>query len=644
MYRIITASSDTYITNKIINNSYRATDANVGQAGTLDLFKLYNESVLSSESTKASAVLVSFAAGSAGYIGSTIIFVDSNGKTVTLTGDTSNARVTEGSGTFIANTGAATAVSDNIATAFNTVKSGDTIKIDMIVQTTGGSGILTFTQSSAGADGNTIITGTALTSGNIRDKNSAISPTVSFEGGSTAVLTTNELSRLLIKFDYDQIKKMNSLGQLDVSDSSFSATLKLHDVYGGQTTPRNFKCIVFPLTKKFDEGDGYDIGKFSDLDATNYITASYSNGSVVAWQLAGAMKSGSLSDADSIDIITSGTLAGKDSPESLCFEQFFKTGEEDLSIDVTKIVSASVNDLITNNGYLIAYSGSYEKDLNTYFVKRFASRNTANTGIRPKLILKFDDAVIDNHENFVFNHTGTLYLNNQVRDVSTNVRFGDGPSDVATGANCMKLKIISGSFKKEFNVSQVPRGSSRVTGMYSSSFAISSFGSLYADVLASGSLVFDEIWSNSSETITFLSSSLTIRKSDLNKLNLHQTTYHVVTLNLADRYKPSEIARIKVFVEGKNREVVFRKTPLEKKSEVYEKMYYRVRDFISGDIIIPFDKVNNSTRLSADTDGMYFDFYMDSLPSGRSYVFDFLIDIDGYDTVISDAAAKFIVE
>ena len=368
MYRIITASSDTYITNKIINNSYRATDANVGQAGTLDLFKLYNESVLSSESTKASAVLVSFAAGSAGYIGSTIIFVDSNGKTVTLTGDTSNARVTEGSGTFIANTGAATAVSDNIATAFNTVKSGDTIKIDMIVQTTGGSGILTFTQSSAGADGNTIITGTALTSGNIRDKNSAISPTVSFEGGSTAVLTTNELSRLLIKFDYDQIKKMNSLGQLDVSDSSFSATLKLHDVYGGQTTPRNFKCIVFPLTKKFDEGDGYDIGKFSDLDATNYITASYSNGSVVAWQLAGAMKSGSLSDADSIDIITSGTLAGKDSPESLCFEQFFKTGEEDLSIDVTKIVSASVNDLITNNGYLIAYSGSYEKDLNTdYF-------------------------------------------------------------------------------------------------------------------------------------------------------------------------------------------------------------------------------------------------------------------------------------
>ena len=44
MYRILSASKDCYITNKIINNSFRAVDANVGQAGTLDLFKLYGES------------------------------------------------------------------------------------------------------------------------------------------------------------------------------------------------------------------------------------------------------------------------------------------------------------------------------------------------------------------------------------------------------------------------------------------------------------------------------------------------------------------------------------------------------------------------------------------------------------------------
>ena len=46
MYRILSASRDTYITNKIINGEFRAVDSNVGEAGTLDLFKLYDESFL----------------------------------------------------------------------------------------------------------------------------------------------------------------------------------------------------------------------------------------------------------------------------------------------------------------------------------------------------------------------------------------------------------------------------------------------------------------------------------------------------------------------------------------------------------------------------------------------------------------------
>ena len=42
MYRVLSASYDTYITNKIIRGTgFRAKDANVGQSGTLDLFKLY---------------------------------------------------------------------------------------------------------------------------------------------------------------------------------------------------------------------------------------------------------------------------------------------------------------------------------------------------------------------------------------------------------------------------------------------------------------------------------------------------------------------------------------------------------------------------------------------------------------------------
>ena len=41
-----TASSDTYITDKIIEGRFRAEDANVGRAATLDLFKLWGETTL----------------------------------------------------------------------------------------------------------------------------------------------------------------------------------------------------------------------------------------------------------------------------------------------------------------------------------------------------------------------------------------------------------------------------------------------------------------------------------------------------------------------------------------------------------------------------------------------------------------------
>ena len=47
MYLLFTASADNYITNKIISTSVSASDANVGQASTLDLYKIYDETSFS---------------------------------------------------------------------------------------------------------------------------------------------------------------------------------------------------------------------------------------------------------------------------------------------------------------------------------------------------------------------------------------------------------------------------------------------------------------------------------------------------------------------------------------------------------------------------------------------------------------------
>lgn len=56
MYRILSASKDTYITNKYIAGQ-RCTTSNVGQAATLDLFKLYDETTVLSGTVPVSGVL-----------------------------------------------------------------------------------------------------------------------------------------------------------------------------------------------------------------------------------------------------------------------------------------------------------------------------------------------------------------------------------------------------------------------------------------------------------------------------------------------------------------------------------------------------------------------------------------------------------
>ena len=85
------------------------------------------------------------------------------------------------------------------------------------------------------------------------------------------------------------------------------------------------------------------------------------------------------------------------------------------------------------------------------------------------------------------------------------------------------------------------------------------------------------------------------------------------------------------------------KKPFEVPSEIFVKMYYRVRDFETDTILIPFDTETHGTLLSTDSKGMYFDFHMNNLPKNRFYVFDFLIRDEGIDKLFNDVAAKFKV-
>ena len=122
------------------------------------------------------------------------------------------------------------------------------------------------------------------------------------ENASGSVTGTIEVSRALLKFDLDPLRKLTG-SSLDISHSSFQCLLSLHDVYGGQTTPSNFNLIVFPLSRSFDEGLGRDVVRFEDLDSCNFITASVSGESPTIWHLSGANRDGLLG-SDNLDIIS----------------------------------------------------------------------------------------------------------------------------------------------------------------------------------------------------------------------------------------------------------------------------------------------------------------------------------------------------
>ncbi len=504
MYLTLTASSDTYITNKILKNSFRVNDANVGQSSTLDLFKLYAESISGSDTT----------------------------------------------------------------------------------------------------------------------------PT--------------ELSRILIKFDYDRLRTLTG-SKLDIGHSSFKCVLKLHDVYGGQTTPSNFKVIVFPLSRSFDEGSGRDVVTFADLDSANFITSSISGDTAIGWNMTGANRQGFLGSPN-LDVISSGTLSGSASTQSINLwkEQTFSTGEEDLLIDVTTIVSATLKNLIPDYGFRISYSGSHETDAKTRFVKRFASRHTQTRSKRPKIVVTYDDSVSDHTNMMEFDLTGSVFLNNFHRGSPSHILSGAEASTVK-GDDCLVLRLTSGSFTTSITGSQHKIGSAYITGVYSASFAISQYSSLLRqEIINAGSASFKAYWGSIDHRVGYHTSSLVINAPTRTAFNQVTNRLYVNVTNAKHRYKRGQSVVFRVYVEDTSRVLKAQKLPIAQKGEVFPKMFYRVRDPNTDDIVIPFHQ--NGTKLSSDSEGMYFNFDMSNLYEGRMYIFDFLIEDLGTDRLFRGASAKFRVD
>jgi len=455
--------------------------------------------------------------------------------------------------------------------------------------------------------------------------------------GSTKIPQT-ELSRILIHFDINELINLYNQNLIDIDDSSFRCYLSLKDVYGGQPTPNDFSIEVFPLSSSFSEGYGRDTAYFADIDKCNFISSSADS----AWILSGC------SDACFAltpgDYITSSVLL-----PSTKVSQHFKTGEEDLFVDVTKIISATLVGDLPDQGFRISFSSEIEDNKKTYFVKRFASRSAFDETKHPKLIFKFDDSIQDDTSNLRFDVASNLFLYNYVSSQPKNLFSA---SLEVTGSNCLLLEMKThvsgvGQYSLFFTGSQHYIGNNPITGIYSVPVTISSTDvNLRTNLQQSASVSFTPIWSSLDHSISYLTgSTIKAYPPERGSRRANPKYYAVNVSDLNSDYALNDDISVRVNIFDQNNPIIkAQRLPVELPGVVVNNSYFGVRNIATGEYEIPFDPTHMSTKLSSDSYGMYCRFKTSSLTSGNSYVIDIMIEVDGIQQKYLDASTVFRIK
>jgi hypothetical protein len=447
-----------------------------------------------------------------------------------------------------------------------------------------------------------------------------------------------ELSRILLHFNLEPLRNLFSTNKIDISSNSFKCHLSLKDIYGGQPTPNNFTLDIFPLSASFDEGIGKDVAYYADLDRCNFLSSSKET----TWFGEGC--SLACFSSSSGDYITS-SITILDTKAS----QFFKTGEEDLLVDVTSIISATLKNELPDSGFRISYSDSIENDNHTYFVKRFGSLQSYDESKHPSLLVRFDDSIFDDTSNLYVDSNANLFLYNYVYGQLENI---NSAGLFITGSNCLLLELKTevsgiGSYSLYFTGSQYGFGNNLISGIYYSPvFISSSDANIKINLSQSGSVKFTPIWGSLDGTLSYVTGSTILAKSPQRiSKRLNSRRYIVSAIATSSEYSNNEDVTVKVNIFDNNDPIIIaKKMPFLLPGAVLRGSHYAIRDASTNEYAIPFDIEFGSTKLSSDSDGMYFNFNTSALMPLRTYVIDIMLNVDGMQQKYLNASSVFNIK
>ena len=420
---------------------------------------------------------------------------------------------------------------------------------------------------------------------------------------------SSEISRALFKFPIDEVVVDRNNGDLPAS-GSVSFYLRLFNAKHPFTVPRNFDLSVQAVSRSWQEGSGLDIDEYSDVGYSNWIAASSGSSGEVQW-----------------------ATEGGDYHASPAYSAHFDRGYEDLEVNITSLVEEWIGGTKENYGVGVFLSSSIENALSSSYTKKFFARGSEFFFRRPTIEARWDSSIKDDRGNFwsssslasAQDNLNTVYLYNVVRG-----RFSNIP-EVGTGSIYLQIwtEPATGSLLTPTPIT----GGWVSTGIYSASFALKT----------TESYVYDR-WFNASLTTAYHTGSIKI--SQQNSSNINPNMRYVFSMpNLKETYSPEELARLRVFTRPRNWcPNIYTKVVKEMEPEIIEDLYYRIKRVPDDLVVVDYGTGSeNSTRLSYDASGSYFDFDVSLLERGYMYQISFIFN-DGSNYREQNETFKFRVD
>jgi len=443
---------------------------------------------------------------------------------------------------------------------------------------------------------------------------------------------SQELSRMLTKFSMAEISADRTAGKIPAS-GSVSFYLRLFNAEHSKTVPRDYKLVIQPVLRSWQEGVGLDLETYKDLTKGNTGANWMSASNTTPWTAVGG-------DYRTLPSVT--------------FEQSLSTGLEDLNINITSLVEQWIDGTYSNNGVGVRLSSSYEAQYSSstgedtgslinnvsgatksYYTKRFFARGTQFFFKRPVLEARWNSVIKDDRGDFYYSSSlapgadnlNVIYLYNYVRGRLTNIPVvGTGPILVSLYSGSYDNTAPSGSKLILYDGGTNVTGGYKSTGIYTASVSVTSaltpLTTLY-DVWHSGSNI------ETTTGVEYFTGSIT-PLTLAGAVQSSEPVYYLNITNLKDKYRNDETARLNLYIRDKYwNPTIYTVANSTPESTTMVSASYRIFRVMDAFEAIPYGTGSEvSTQMSYDISGNYFDFDMNLLEPGYAYALKFAF----YDT------------